>query len=169
MTTGGTGITFGPSNPIDVDFYFYGKYLEALHAGLIDVNTYPIYVMLTNNLYVPNQDTHQFKSDVTNEINGSGYFEGGQPITGVEALYQVVGSTKQLVVTGGNLVWPAVTWTGTNAPSFAVAYLNSPVDETQQPLIGYLDFGGTQSPVDQAFYIDWPIGGIYTLTIPNAP
>lgn len=169
MTTGGTGPPPGPTNPININFFLYGKFLESLFNGLINFQQDPMFVMLTNNLYVPNQDTHQFKSDVANEINGSGYFEGGQAVTDLLALYQVQGTTKQLVVTGGDLVWPAVSWSGSNSPAFAVAYMNSPVDETQQPLVGYWDFGGTQSPADQAFYINWPTGNIiFTMTIPDA-
>ena len=166
--TGGTGPVLGPTNPIDVSWFFYGKFMESLYNGLINFASDPMYVMLCNNSYSPNQDVHQFKSDVTNEINGSGYFEGGMAVTDLQALYQVTGTTKQLVVTGGNLVWPTVTWTGSNAPSLAVAYMNSPVDETQQPLVGFLDFGGTEAPTDQAFYIDWATGGvIFTQTIPD--
>ena len=164
MTTGGTGPVIGPSNPINRPLDLYGKFFQSLFAGAVDFVDDPVYCMLCTSSYTPNQDSHQYKSDVTNEVVGSGYFEGGQALTGVEALYQVSGSLKQLVVTAGNLVWPSVTFSA----AYAILYMNSAVPETQQPLIGYMNFQGTQSPADEAFYINWASAGVFTLTIPVA-
>lgn len=159
----------GPISPINVPLTIYGKFLESLFSGMVNVNTptntgtMPVYAMLCSNLFVPNQNSQQFKSDISNEIVGSGYFEGGQTVTGFQAAYQVTGPTKHLVVSGGNLVWPSVTFT--NA-AYLVMYVNSAEPATLQPLIGYMDFGGVQAPTDQAFYVNFA-PQIFTLTLPS--
>lgn len=152
------------SPTINVPLNLYGKFWESLFNAQVDFATDPMYAMLCTNSYVPNQDTHKYKSDITGECNGSGYFEGGQDVTGIAANYVVTGGTKQLVVTGGDLVWPSVTL----AAAYLVLYMNSSQPETLQPVIGYLNFGGTQSPNDQAFYVTWNTSGIFVATIPAA-
>jgi hypothetical protein len=47
----------------------------------------PWKTMLTTVTYVPNQDTHDFKDDVTNEITGTGYTAGGVAISPLTSLY----------------------------------------------------------------------------------
>jgi hypothetical protein len=45
--------------------------------GSVDLDTDTIKVMLVTSSYTPNQDTHDFKDDVTNEVAGAGYAAGG--------------------------------------------------------------------------------------------
>lgn len=158
-------MTSGEGNPtINVPLYLYGKFFVSLFNGYVDFASDPMYAMLATSVYEPNQDTHQFKSDVSGECNGSGYFEGGQNVTGIEATYNVSGTTKQLIVTGGDLVWADVTLSA----AYLVLYMNSSEPETLQPLVGYLNFGGTQSPSDEAFYVTWATSGIFAIPIPDA-
>lgn len=46
----------------------------------IDFDTDAVKVMLCTNLYTPNQETHAYKSDVTNEVVGTGYIARGQAL-----------------------------------------------------------------------------------------
>lgn len=139
----------------------YGKFLTSLYQAKVNFTSDPMYCMLCSNGYTPNQDTHQFLSDISHEVVGSGYFAGGQAVTGIDATY--TGSTKKLVVSAGNLNWPSVTFSA----AYAVLYMKSPQTATLQPLIGYVDFGGTQSPANQAFYINWPTSGILSMQVPT--
>lgn len=161
MSTPGSG----SGNPtIQVPLYLYGKFFESLFDGAVNFSVDPLYMMLCTNGYVPNQDTHQYKSDIASETSGSGYFEGGQDITDPQASYNVTGTTKLLSITGGNLVWPVATFDA----AFGVLYMASSEPETLQPLVGYFDFLGTQSPNDEAFYVNWNNGVIFNIQIPDA-
>lgn len=40
--------------------------------------------LLVNDSYTHNYDTHAFRSDITNEVSGTGYSTGGSTITGTE-------------------------------------------------------------------------------------
>jgi hypothetical protein len=147
---------------------YFGKLTESLWEGRINTLNDPMYMMLCNNLYAPSQDGHKFFGDVTNEIAGTGYFPGGQPVTGLRAAY--TGSTKQLLLTGGNVIWPTAIFTGNNAPAFGVFYMqqSNAISPSQYPLVGYLDFGGTIVANNQAFYINWqPANTVLSMTVPT--
>ena len=45
--------------------------------GSIDLDTDTIKLMLVTSSYTPNIDTHTKRSDVTNEVTGTGYTAGG--------------------------------------------------------------------------------------------
>ena len=68
----------------------YGLWLRNILNGTIttDWDTDTIKVMLTTSLYTPDQDTHDFKNDVTNEVTGTGYTAGGQALTNKTVTYR---------------------------------------------------------------------------------
>jgi len=45
--------------------------------------------MLCTSSYTPDLDTHDFRSDVTNEVTGTGYSAGGQALASVTVTYVV--------------------------------------------------------------------------------
>jgi len=55
----------------------YNSFFEDLARGAIDLDTDTIRVMLVTSSYTENKDTHTKRSDVTNEITGTGYTAGG--------------------------------------------------------------------------------------------
>jgi hypothetical protein len=57
--------------------YVYGSALKSIVNKEIDYDTDTIKVMLTTSTYSPNRSTHRYKSDVTNEVAGTGYTAGG--------------------------------------------------------------------------------------------
>ena len=149
-------------------FDYYGRYFESLHEGKINFLSDPMYCMLVSSLYTPNQDIHQFLSDISGEITASGYTTGGQQVTGVSAAYQVSGTTKLLLVSAGNMNWPSFT-VDVGLPAYAILYMQpAGLPPTECPLIGYLNFEGSENPVDEAFYINWNATGIYGIQIPVA-
>ncbi|MGB8275587.1 MAG: hypothetical protein WCF16_10010, partial [Alphaproteobacteria bacterium] len=51
--------------------------LAAMNGNAVDLDTDTLKVMLTTATYSPNQATHDFKDDVTNEVSGTNYTAGG--------------------------------------------------------------------------------------------
>lgn len=60
----------------------YGKAIQHLAKADIDFDTLSLKAMLCTSSYTPNYDTHEFRSDVTNEVTGTGYSSGGVALTG---------------------------------------------------------------------------------------
>ena len=81
-------------------------------------------------------------------------------ITGINPTYS--GSSKKLTITAGTLSWPIVTFDA----QYLVAYDDSWPDQATKPLIMYVDFGSVQSPVNKAFYYQWPSGIMLELALP---
>jgi hypothetical protein len=60
----------------------FGKFLQHLAKADIDVDTLALGAMLVGSGYTPNYDVHEFRSDVTSEVTGTGYTAGGIAQTG---------------------------------------------------------------------------------------
>ena len=66
------------------DVFWYGRALENLHGGsgaaearVQDFLSNTVKIMLVTSTYTPLLDTHEVKTDITNEISGTGYTAGG--------------------------------------------------------------------------------------------
>lgn len=59
----------------------YNSFLDDCFKGNIDCDTDTFYVMLVTNSYTENKDTHTKRSDITNEVSGTGYTAGGVSVT----------------------------------------------------------------------------------------
>lgn len=67
---------------------WYGNGLLNVMKGAIDLDTDTFKLMLTTNAYTPDQDAHDFRNDVTNEVSASGtYASGGATLSGVSVTY----------------------------------------------------------------------------------
>ena len=71
----------------------YGLFLQSLANKEIDLDTDVIKVMLCTSTYTPNQDTHRYKSSVTNEVTGTGYTAGGATLGTVAVTYDTATNT----------------------------------------------------------------------------
>lgn len=118
-----------------------------------------IKVMLCTSAYTPNQDTHQYKSSVTNEVVGTGYTATGATMATPTILY--TGATNVLKLDGADVSWPASTLTA----RYAVIYDATPATDATRPLIGYVDFGADVTTVAGALTITWDAAGIATVTV----
>jgi hypothetical protein len=141
----------------------YAKFpLSALGGGTaaagtaIDILDDTIKVSLHTSTYSVSQANDDFWDDATNEVSSSGYTADGA------TLGSKTYSTSSLVTTfdAADASWTAVTFTA----RYAVVYKDSGTDGTS-PLIGYLDFGGDQSPAGVNFSIAWHASGIFTWTV----
>lgn len=61
----------------------------------IDLDSDTIKAMLVTNAYAPSP-SHCYKSDVTNEVTGTGYTAGGATLTGVTVAYTAANSWSQV-------------------------------------------------------------------------
>lgn len=150
-------------------FFPYALFMESLVEGIVNFESDIFYMMLCTSTYIPNQNTHKFKSVVAGELDGtySGYAAGGlqMPISTIS----YTGTTKQLAIMPSDLQWPLVTFPNPGA-RYGVVYdiitkdgSNSPA---AMPLIGYIDFIANQVVSDMAFNIQWPTTGMMTIQLP---
>ncbi|MBF6573715.1 hypothetical protein [Nocardia farcinica] len=136
----------------------YGLALKSFSNKEIDWDSDTIKVMLCTSSYTPNQDTHQYKSDITAEVTGTGYTAGGATLTGCTSTYNA--GTNTLTLDAGDVSWP----NSTIVARYAVIYDASPASDATRPLIGYVDFDQNISTTAGTFSIVWDAAGIVTLT-----
>jgi hypothetical protein len=104
-------------------------------TGAVDFDTDSFKVMLVTSTYAPNKDTHTKRSDVTNEVVGTGYTAGG---VAVGATVSAVDTANDRVdVTFAQVTWPASTITARGA----VYYKSRGGASTADEIIMYDDFG----------------------------
>jgi hypothetical protein len=58
----------------------YNTFFRDVFTGAVDLDTDAFKVMLTTNTYAENKD-HAKRSDITNEVSGTGYTAGGNTVT----------------------------------------------------------------------------------------
>ena len=137
--------------------HYYDNYWLSLNAAKINLLSDTIKLMLLSSAYVPNRGTHTYKSDVVgSEITGTGYTAGGLII----ASMNISIAANVVTITGANASWPAATF----ATAFGALYDSTPASDATRPLIGYVDFGGVQSPSAGTFGVTWNASGIGTIT-----
>ena len=141
-----------------VSAYWYGQGLLKAMNKEIDWDSDTIKVMLSTSGYTPNQDTHVHKSDVTNEVVGAGYSAGGATLAGKTITYDA--GTNITKFDADDAVWSPATITA----RYAVIYGATPALPADQPLLGYIDFGGDYISTDGEFRIAWHADGILKLT-----
>jgi hypothetical protein len=128
--------------------------LEDKLAGSILDQT--IKVALCTSSYTPNQDTHDYFDDITNELStGSGYTAGGATLASKTCTV----SGKVVTFDAADTSWAASTLTA----RYAIIYYASGSAATSL-LIGYVDFGENKTSSSGTFLITWNASGIFTLT-----
>jgi len=123
----------------------------------IDLDSDTIKVALCTSSYTPSQGTHDYFSDVTNEVSGTGYTSGGATL-----------SSKTASVSGTTFTFDAgdVEWTGSTITArYAVIYDATPGTAATNPLIAYIDFGADVSTSDGTLTITWDAEGIFSATV----
>lgn len=138
---------------------FYGLAFQSAFNKEIDFNSDTIKVMLCTSSYTPDQDTHQYKSSVTNEVSGTGYTAGGATLTTASLGY--TSGTNVLKLDGDDVSWASSTITA----RYAVIYDATPGTDATRPLIAYVDFGADVSSSAGTFSITWSASGIATVTV----
>jgi hypothetical protein len=135
----------------------YSHFGESVAKKLIDLSSDDIKAMLTTSSYIPDQDTHDAKDDVSNEITGTNYDAGGKAL----ANKAVTISGKVTKFDADDTTWASSTITA----RYAVLYDNTPAADEDKKLIGYVDFDADKSSENGNFTLAWNAGGIATLTV----
>lgn len=116
-------------------------------------------VMLTTSGYTPDQDAHDYRNDVTNEVTGSGYTAGGATLTGKTATYTA--ATNKIMLDANDVSW------GPNASitfRHAVIYKDTGTASTS-PLVAYQQGDSDVSVTNGTLTLQWNAAGIVEVTV----
>lgn len=136
----------------------YGPSMLSMWNKQLDWDSDTIQCLLLTSVHTPNQDTHRYRADLSNEVTGAGYTAGGVTLTGKTIAYDT--ATNKLTLDSDDPVFTVVTLA---AVRYAVFYGNTGSSATS-PLISYIDFGADSAPTSQDFRVALPVGGIATYT-----
>lgn len=134
----------------------YNAFKKNIMNGSIDLDTDTIKVMLVTSTYVPDQDLHDYKDDITNEVTGTGYTAGGQALANKTVTQDNV--DNEGVFDADDVTWANSTITARGA----VLYKDTGTPSTS-PLLCYFDFVSDQSSSSGNFTIQWNTEGIINL------
>lgn len=141
-----------------VSALLYGSFPAKLANKEIDFDTDTVKVALCTSTYSPNQDTHDYFNDITNEVTGTGYSAGGATLGSPTVTY--TSGTNTQAFDAADTAWASSTITA----RYAIVYVSTGTASTS-PLIGYVDFGADVVSSGAAFTITWAAGGIFTITV----
>lgn len=139
---------------------WYGKGLMNVMTGTVDLNTDTFKIMLTTSAYTPDQDTHEFRSSVTNEVGASGsYSAGGGTITGVSVSYDAASNEVRMV-------WDDLSFTSaTITARTAVLYKSRGGAASADELVAYCTESGDVSSTASTFTVDVPTTAVLKVTV----
>lgn len=139
-----------------------GYYGLTLEKQLIDTlgksleSETDIKVLMVEDGYTPNFDTHDFRNDLTNEVAGTGYTSGGVVITSTE-----------ITLASGVLTYDAAdaSWSSSTIPNAmaAVGYVGRGGASSADELLWLSDFVTAASTTNGTFTIQWHSSGIFTI------
>ena len=134
----------------------YNDFKKNIMNGNIDLDTNTIKVMLVTSSYTPDQDAHEFKSSVTNEVSGTGYVAGGAALAN---------KTVTADDTDNEGVFDAddVTWSSSTIIARGAVIYKDTGNAATSPLICYLDFTTDKSSSNGDFTISWNAEGLVNL------
>jgi len=147
-----------------VTAFWYANAFEAAFDKEIDFLADVMKVQLHLSTYTPNQDTHDYMDDLTNEVaNANGYVTGGETL-----------GTKTHDNTNNVSAFDAANsvWTSTGAGFTArrsVIADTTPGTAGTNPLLCWMDFGQDETASGGGtFTIAWHASGIATITAADA-
>jgi len=132
----------------------YNSFKKELVDGSIgDMAAGTIKVMLVTSSYTPDQDSHTRRSDVTNEVAGTGYTSGGTALAS---------GTVTQDNTDNEGVYDAadVTWSSSSITARAAVLYKSTGAAATDNLIAYFDFSEDKTSTNGDFTIQWGSEGI---------
>ena len=111
----------------------YNSFVDDLARGAINADADTFKVMLVTSTYAPNKDTHTKRSDVSNEVVGTGDTAGG---TASAATVTKNTATDQVTIAFASVNWP----TSTITARAAVIYKSRGGASSADELVAYVDF-----------------------------
>lgn len=135
----------------------YNSFKRDIMNGSIDLDTDTVKVMLVTSTYSPNIDSHTKRSDITNEVSGTGYTAGGATLA--SPTVTVDNTDDEGVFDAADTSWSSSTITARGAVLYKSRGGASSADE----LICYVDFGSDITSTASTFQITWNAEGIINL------
>lgn len=136
----------------------YNSAKRDLINGSIDLDTDTIKGMLVTSTYSPNIDTHTKRSDITNEVSGTGYTAGGAALT--TKTVTADNTNDRAAFDADDLSWSSSTITARGLVLYKSRGGASSADE----LICYIDFGSDITSTASTFSIVFNASGILLLS-----
>lgn len=141
----------------------YGLFQKSLVEAKVNLASDTVKCMLVNSTYTPNQDTHQFKSDVTGEVTGTNYTAGGIAVANLTHAYDTATNTIRIDCDDPTFTNVTLTGASTNAPRIAVFYDSTPATDATRPLISWVDLGQDEPRTAATLIIQLDPTGFCTL------
>jgi hypothetical protein len=139
---------------------WYGQAMLSAFDKEIDFLADTISVTLHTVTYTPDQDTHVYQSDFTNELGtANGYTAGGQALA--NKVNDYTAGTNVNRFSGDDVVWTA---TGTLTARTAVVSDTTPGTAGTNPLMTFHQSDADISATDAAWTFDIPAAGFATIT-----
>lgn len=134
----------------------YGKAGQHIALGDLDWASDTVKIAFVTSGYTPDRGNHEFFSDITNEIAGSGgYTSGGFALTGKAASYDA--TTREYRFDADDVNIAALT---PSAPfRYGIIYKDTGTAGTSI-LIALLNLGADQNPGGLPFPIQWAATGV---------
>ena len=111
----------------------YDSFLDDEARCNIDGDADTFKALLVTSSYTPNKGTHTRRSDITNEVTGTGYTAGG-----VTCACTVAKDTTNHRVT---LTFAALSWASSTITARGAVIYKSTGTAANDPLVAYVDFG----------------------------
>lgn len=138
---------------------WFGPAFTSAFTKKIDLSADTLKVMLVTSSYTFDQDNHQYKSSITNEVTGTGYTATGATLSSPVVAY--TGGTNTLALSGGNVSWTTATLTARGA----VVYDSTPGTDATRPLIVFVNFGADVPVTAGTLSLTWDPAGICSVVI----
>lgn len=135
----------------------YGKVFTALWNKEIDFDTDTIAVILTTSSHTPDQDTHDYLDDLTNEVSGGSYARG----TLGSKTVTYTGATNKHVLDAADQAFTTATFTFRNVHLADT----SPGSDAARPLIMYEASDADITGAGGTLTLEWNSGGIVEITV----
>lgn len=135
----------------------YNSFKRDIMNGSIDLDTDTIKCMLVTSSYTPDQDAHDKRDDITNEVSGTGYTAGG---------FELDNKTVTVDNTDNEGVFDAddeTLSTATITARGAVCYKSRGGASSADELIVYIDFGSDITSTGGNFVVTWNAEGILNI------
>lgn len=126
----------------------FDSFFADIAKGNVDCDTDTFKMLLVTATYSPNKGTHAKRSDVTNEVSGTGYTAGGQTVT-VTVTNDTTNHRCDIGI--GN---PAGWTSSTITARAGVVYKSRGGASSADELVCYLDFGADVTSTSGTFSVN---------------
>lgn len=137
--------------------FIYNSGKVALAKAEINWTTDTIKAALCTSTYTPNQDSHTYFSDVTNEVTGTNYTAGGFTLTSPTVTQD--NTNNRAVIDAADISNAS---TSIASYRYIVVYKSTGVSSTSK-LIALIDLGSDFTVDNATLDITWSSGGIINL------